>query len=476
MSTGEDRPTQLKFQIPSDRRETGNGTQKKWTSFHHSHRRRLDKTHLSVCLQCNVMSRLPMDYILSISNIRNSDDAATMLETARDSHEVLVLRRLVFDQVLCDAVSRALQKKKDSNQLWKEVELRNVFGDLSSAISVCMASDAVTGLYLLINEMELDHHAWSTVGRNLCNSKLPCLRITTDLSALGMNSISDGLISTSHLRTLEFNCSSFEDDETVSELAIGLSGNKSLETLCFQSCSIADSRVAQLIEAVCGHPRLKSLGLNSNKAGSMTSTAVARLLSMKHSRLQKLDLSFQSDPDEPLDIALIAESLKRNTCLQTLDLSDCKVNDKDVESLCSLFCENETLTSVFLERNKISNAGIQHLASCLSHMRSLKRLELWGNPFDEEGTKAFVRGLENNYVLENVNLFPNFDSSDLITFYTLLNKVGRRLMRSTNAPLGLWPMVLEKLRRVSMPTGSNISHHDLLYFMLRGSAFSNAHI
>lgn len=167
--------------------------------------------------------------------------------------------------------------------------------------------------------------------------------------------------------------------------------------------------------------------------------------------------------------------MKHNKCLHTLDLSDCKVNDSDVESLCNLFSETATLESIFLERNKISNVGMGHLAKSLPHMRSIKRLELWGNPFDEIGAKAFAKGLENNYVLENVNALPSFAASELITFYTVLNKEGRRLVHSTNAPLGLWPLVLQRLRKVSIPRGSGISQNDILYFLLRGPAFCNAH-
>eukprot|EP00980_Cylindrotheca_fusiformis_P007796 scaffold1669_cov129-Cylindrotheca_fusiformis.AAC.7 len=426
--------------------------------------------------QTDRMSRLPTDCILSISNIRNSDDAASMLESARDSQEILVLRKVVIDQVLCDALSKSLQDKRDSGKQWKDVELRNVSGDITSAISICMASDAVAGLYLLVNNMELDHEAWSSVGRNLCSSKLPCLRITTDLSALGINSISDGLSGTSCLRTLEFNCSNFEEDETISELAKGLSGNTSIETLCFRSCSITDPRLAQLVEAVCDHPHLKTLDLNGNKAGSVTSTSVANLLSMEKSCLQKLDLSFQSNREEKVNIDLIVERLRQNKSLRALDLSDCKVNDKDVESLCTLFSESETLESVFLERNKITNVGLAMLANTLPYMKSIRRLELWGNSFDEEGLNSFVVGLENNYILEEANLISKVAASDTIAFYTTLNKAGRRLMQSPNVPLGLWPLVIEKLCSVSMPKESSFSIHDLRHFMVRGPAFSTAHV
>lgn len=411
------------------------------------------------------------DHILTVSNTRNSEDAASQIEHLNENHNMLVLRRLLINKNLFDALSRTLRRRGNTNKSFKGIELRNVNGDVESVISLCMASMAVEALYLLINNIELDRKTWFTIGRNLCTSTLQCLRVTTDLNALGMEALSVGLRSTSHLKTLEFDCSYLEDDETVISLALGLRENRSLEKIGFRSCNLQDMSVAHLVAAVHKHPHLKVLDLNTNRAGMSTSREVAKLLASNTCRLRKLNLSCQC---EKLDIRMISEALQNNQFLTVLNISDCKIDDTDVETICKVLVTNHQLACLFLERNKITNVGIKHLAYTLPKIRILKELELRGNRFDAEGGRAFAVGLERNYSLEKVILSPHFESSDLISYYSFLNRAGRKLIRSSDFPLSLWSLVLSRIETIRFPMKSNVSHHDLIYFMLHGPAFVQA--
>jgi hypothetical protein len=427
----------------------------------------LERGMVDSATRLSTMTRILAENTLAISHIRDSAEVARRLEEAKANHQGLVLRRLVFNPTICTALQKTLGTKK----CWKKVELRNVDGDVTAAISTCMAVvDAMEELQLVINNTEIEEEGWSALAVGLqLHSKLTRLRITTALDAPGMRALSEGLKDPrTSLKTLDFSWSTLEDDETVQELALGLGENKSLHELHFMGCSLRDPRVAQLAEALREHPCLKCLDFNGNKSGPLASTALATLLDTNKS-LEKLDVSFQTN-DEPLNIQALAESLRGNSTLRTLDLSNCQLGDEDAERLFRVLCETTSLTELFVARNKISDEGVKLLARLLSEMKGLRRLSLWGNPFNDEGAKALAVGLESNFELSEIDLFRNFPCSEQIAYYTLLNRAGRGLMHNTAAPLSLWPTVLERLEKINIPNGSKITSHDLIFFLLRGPA------
>ena len=174
---------------------------------------------------------------------------------------------------------------------------------------------------------------------------------------------------------------------------------------------------------------------------------------------------------------VICESLKNhNTCLKKLDVSDCRLDDRDLEFLCDALCSKSVaLEDLLIDRNSVSNRGIEYMASCLSEMKSLRNLNMWGNCFDEESLMIFARALERNYImLEVLNLLyqESNESEELIKYYTMQNKAGRRLMEYEDTPLGLWPLVLERAQKIEIDS-KRIMAHDLIYSLLRIPALLN---
>ena len=224
-----------------------------------------------------------------------------------------------------------------------------------------------------------------------------------------------------------------------------------------------------LVDSIGHQPKLFRLDLHGNKARPLASASLANLLRSSPTR-STLDVSFQTS-DEPLEMEVIAASLSVNISLRIFSLSDCAISNEDAEALCRALCEtNTTLVELLLAHNTIDDEGITTLDNLLPQMGSLKRLSLWGNPFEHDGAKALAEGLAANFSLEEVDLFRNFPCSEQITYYTALNRGGRRLMNDNQAPVGLWPLVLERLGNLSLPNGSKTTSHDLMLYMVRGPA------
>jgi hypothetical protein len=202
-----------------------------------------------------------------------------------------------------------------------------------------------------------------------------------------------------------------------------------------------------------------------------------------------------------LNLPVIAHALQHHDYpLQSLDVSDCNLNDTDLESLIPVLCGVNTpnrLEELFLSRNQITDNGLVLLGEALPNVRDLKQISLWGNPFDRAGVCALCVGLKDNMDLQTIDLFRRYSCSRQIRYYTLLNQSGRRLLRASEEerressrqddqrrrpiPLSIWPLVLERLQKIDLKLYTfeegddddeerDFSHADLLFYMLKGPA------
>lgn len=426
----------------------------------------------------STMTKIPAERSLTVSHLRDSEELAQRLALGTagegiEKYDALVFRRLSFDESTCDLVKAALQQRLEARRMWKKVELRNIDGDVAAAIATCMNIDTIE-IQLVINNTEITNDAWSAISEGiLSNSRLQCLRITTTLDGLGMHTFSRGLRSSnSALSILDFSYSTFESDDSVEALTFGLRQNMTLKEIHFMGCSLRDHHAAILVGGLQNHSTLQCLDLNGNKCGPASSFALSEMLSA-HSHLQKLDLSFQTS-DERLNVRLLVDSLRRNTTLKMLDLSNCRLDDEDAILLGRLLRDCPKLSELFIARNKITDLGISGLAGMLPEIKSLRRLSLWGNNFDEQGALALANGMRENCGIEELDLFRNFFCSDMILLYTNLNRAGRRLLNSDDrVPLGLWPLVLSRINDLTFQRTST-SASDLMFHMIQGPVLFEA--
>jgi hypothetical protein len=151
--------------------------------------------------------------------------------------------------------------------------------------------------------------------------------------------------------------------------------------------------------------------------------------------------------------------------LAGLSLVSCGIDDAAVARLTTAFYFNCTLKHLHLCENYISDKGIQCFASSLKGMRSLKTLWVSENNFRD--AISLLDAVQCNNELEQLILDRHVACFEEIQYRILLNKGGRRLLASHEAPLAVWPLVLERCQHIRHYC-RQANRADVLYHLLRG--------
>jgi hypothetical protein len=273
------------------------------------------------------------------------------------------------------------------------------------------------------------------------------------------------------------------------ELAAGLVHHSRvvLATLDLSYCNLDDGELSVIVSALIGHPTLKVLNLESNRAGPRTLRKLQELLLSSCDggggggcALEILDLSWQKD-GVASDIGVLADGLQGNQYLRTLRLHGHNLGDRFVGRLAKSLATCTRLEELSLSRNNISQWG---LATFVSQFTGSSVIRLDGiisgySPSirDEQGA-TWALGCVLKLVKENKRLcdidylwyLSNRHRSVLeglsekIEHFLDFNNSGRALMGKV--PLSLWPDLLARAnkRRLwrSVPRTSNA-----IYSLLR---------
>lgn len=100
----------------------------------------------------------------------------------------------------------------------------------------------------------------------------------------------------------------------------------------------------------------------------------------------------------------LAETLKSNTHVTTLDLEGCNIGDKGVIALAETFKKNSTIRSVYLHFNNTGDKGAIALAEALKVSESIIDLDFEGNSITIEGFDALVESVDHNYRITNLSM------------------------------------------------------------------------
>ncbi|CAF1338566.1 unnamed protein product [Didymodactylos carnosus] len=142
--------------------------------------------------------------------------------------------------------------------------------------------------------------------------------------------------------------------------------------------------------------------------------------SCKHQRLepqlQKLDftseLKLQETANDEEDAQVLADALKLNKTLTTLNLRGQKISRSELsdgggEALAEALKVNKTLITLHLRSNQISARAGEALAEALKVNKTLITLNLESNPIFVRGGQALAEALKVNKTLSTLNLTVN---------------------------------------------------------------------
>ncbi|KAG9061306.1 hypothetical protein KI688_007284 [Linnemannia hyalina] len=103
----------------------------------------------------------------------------------------------------------------------------------------------------------------------------------------------------------------------------------------------------------------------------------------------------------------LAETLKTNSTLTTLNLRDNSIGDNGAQALSAALKINSTLTILDLGHNSIGDNGAQALSEALNTNSTLTTLNLYINSITDNGAKALSEALKTNSTLTTLNLGHN---------------------------------------------------------------------
>ena len=228
---------------------------------------------------------------------------------------------------------------------------------------------------------------------------------------------------------------------SVMDLTNGLSNVRHLKKLKLAQCGIDDATVCHMLAAFRSHPSLEHLDISGNRCYSEDSVkAVAALLSRKRSKLVKLDVSR-------------LWRKKRNGRMTRIDF----------EPLYTALASNTRLKEFNISRNALnleSEFQFEALAAAIAANTSLVKLDIRGKDhLDHTAARYFFDALSKNRTLHSM-LYSGCNSNwywmhqanrTNLQFYPHLNFCGRRLLSQCHSvPLGLWPLIFERVNKTSM--------------------------
>ena len=102
-------------------------------------------------------------------------------------------------------------------------------------------------------------------------------------------------------------------------------------------------------------------------------------------------------------ILLLSHSLKKNSSLIALNLTNNDISDQEIKILSDCLKINTTLKSFNLSNNKIDDNGIKHICDALKWNSSLNRIDISFNDVNQKGIEYLYNTLHFNHSLTSVS-------------------------------------------------------------------------
>ena len=345
-------------------------------------------------------------------------------------------------------------------RVWKEWTIDNCSGLTSTFLTRSLIDEkscALASLQLVENDLSAE--CVFQLGRLLQDHEsLVNLRLSDRLSGQGLVGLASGLAQNQTLKTLNLQECTFLDNPLIDPgddespppmvaLAGGVGANTCLERLSLNQCQLYDDQLVILLRSLHAHPSLSWLDLSHNCCGPESCAELGSKLEQNDGRLGR--------------------------GWESLILNSCQISDWNVMPILTGLesCPHGSLQSLHLDENYLFDDGIHRLANAARRQTKLKSLSISHNMFGNGAALALLDAVKTNCDLEEVIVAPHLQSCKEIRYYTLLNRGGRKLLLSDQrtVPIGLWPFLLDRARRISHTT-EGAGAHDIIFYMLQGPA------
>lgn len=133
------------------------------------------------------------------------------------------------------------------------------------------------------------------------------------------------------------------------------------------------------------------------------STKVAKFII--HAQHEDVNMSGEDITEK--EVVAIAELLKTNNFIKTLNLIHTGITDKGAEVLANALSTNDSLHTLHLDKNAIGNTGVRAIGAWLQHNRSITRISLRKNNINDEGLDGLLADVSTNSFLFQMDVLRN---------------------------------------------------------------------
>lgn len=214
-----------------------------------------------------------------------------------------------------------------------------------------------------------------------------------------------------------------------------------ISNLFLDNNQINDQEITEMIKALYYNQNLTGLFLSGNSIGDQGALALGEYLASKNCHLKILDLSKnkikdvglrflfdnlkKNDTLELFDVSrnyfqfagagILAESLRENKAIRGLKLKSCFFKSvMSVKVIMDGIKEKKQLESLGLSNNKVDISDLEGVLNLLKENFSMYELDLSVNYLRENGAITFAEALEENYTLQRLDLEDNHISDATI--------------------------------------------------------------
>jgi Ran GTPase-activating protein (RanGAP) involved in mRNA processing and transport len=196
---------------------------------------------------------------------------------------------------------------------------------------------------------------------------------------------------------------------TVKDYVLGLDQAEQLKRLLQQKtlisfldvsgASLGSAGLAEIAAGLYRNTTLTRLEISNNALVNEDSAKILKDLLRRNKSLTVLWLQKNPFGRSPSAVRCIAQGLRENKSLRSIDLSHCRLGDQGVSVLANgLGSSNKTLKDLFVSDNQITANGLAVLLDLVGSNLPISKLDLAGNPLGTEGANVLANKLGRNMI------------------------------------------------------------------------------